>query len=81
MALRLGHARKNPHLRISAAPPYARNLQAGNVALEEHDPEMFDLIEREKNRQWKGLELIASEVRPVTPAARSQAIGAVRTWQ
>jgi glycine hydroxymethyltransferase len=33
----------------------------GNVSLEEHDPVMFDLIEKEKNRQWKGLELIASE--------------------
>jgi glycine hydroxymethyltransferase len=33
----------------------------GNASLEEHDPELFDLIEREKNRQWKGLELIASE--------------------
>jgi len=32
-----------------------------DVSLEEHDPEIFDLIEREKNRQWKGLELIASE--------------------
>jgi len=31
------------------------------VSLEEHDPEMFDLIEQEKNRQWKSLELIASE--------------------
>ena len=33
------------------------------VSLAEHDPEMFDLIEREKNRQWRSLELIASEVR------------------
>jgi len=33
----------------------------GSVTLEEHDPEMFDLIEREKHRQWSGLELIASE--------------------
>ena len=33
----------------------------GNTPLQEHDPEMYDLIEREKNRQWKGLELIASE--------------------
>lgn len=31
------------------------------VPLKDHDPEMFDLIEKEKNRQWKGLELIASE--------------------
>ena len=31
------------------------------LSLEEHDPEMFDLIEQEKNRQWRSLELIASE--------------------
>jgi glycine hydroxymethyltransferase len=41
--------------------PTINDKLAGNVSLEEHDPEMFDLIEREKNRQWKGLELIASE--------------------
>ena len=29
--------------------------------LEEHDPEMYELIEKEKLRQWRGLELIASE--------------------
>lgn len=33
----------------------------GQKSLEEHDPELFDLIEHEKNRQWSGLELIASE--------------------
>lgn len=33
----------------------------GNIPLEVHDPELHALIEREKNRQWKGLELIASE--------------------
>lgn len=27
----------------------------------EADPEIYDLIEKEKNRQWRGLELIASE--------------------
>lgn len=31
------------------------------MSLEEHDPVMFDLIEKEKFRQWSGLELIASE--------------------
>lgn len=29
--------------------------------LEKEDPEVYDLIEKEKNRQWRGLELIASE--------------------
>jgi glycine hydroxymethyltransferase len=33
----------------------------GLLSLEEHDPEMYDLIEQEKNRQWRSLELIASE--------------------
>lgn len=36
--------------------------QSGNVPLAEHDPELFDIIEKEKNRQWSSLELIASEV-------------------
>ena len=34
----------------------------GNQSLEEADPELFDLIEQEKSRQFRGLELIASEV-------------------
>lgn len=33
----------------------------GQKTLEEHDPELYDMIEREKFRQWSGLELIASE--------------------
>ena len=37
----------------------------GNMPITEADPEIADLIEKEKNRQWRGLELIASEVRPV----------------
>lgn len=48
-------------------PIVPQPLQPGNVSLESHDPELFDLIEKEKNRQWKGLELIASEVRTVRP--------------
>lgn len=34
----------------------------GNMPITEADPEIADLIEKEKNRQWRGLELIASEV-------------------
>ena len=34
---------------------------SGLVPLETHDPDLFDLIEKEKYRQWTGLELIASE--------------------
>jgi len=33
----------------------------GNVSLKDHDPVLYDLIEQEKNRQWRSLELIASE--------------------
>jgi glycine hydroxymethyltransferase len=33
----------------------------GLLTLEEHDPELYDLIEQEKSRQWRSLELIASE--------------------
>eukprot|EP00934_Nitzschia_sp_Nitz4_P003237 Nitzschia sp. Nitz4//scaffold22_size323478//30149//31833//NITZ4_000497-RA/size323478-augustus-gene-0.193-mRNA-1//1//CDS//3329542905//3227//frame0 len=33
----------------------------GLVDLKDHDPELFDLIEQEKSRQWRSLELIASE--------------------
>ena len=33
----------------------------GTMSLEEHDPILFDLIEKEKHRQWSGMELIASE--------------------
>jgi glycine hydroxymethyltransferase len=34
---------------------------SGSQSLEQHDPVLYDLIEREKFRQWSGLELIASE--------------------
>jgi glycine/serine hydroxymethyltransferase len=34
----------------------------GNIPLVEADPEVAELVEKEKNRQWRGLELIASEV-------------------
>jgi hypothetical protein len=46
------------------APSFPRSpAQPGNKSLAEHDPEMFDLIEKEKARQTRSLELIASEVR------------------
>ena len=49
----------------------------GNVPLAVHDPEIDDIIEHEKNRQWKGLELIASEVMPLVtshPSCRGELI-------
>lgn len=32
-----------------------------NHSLKIHDPEIYNLVELEKKRQWSGLELIASE--------------------
>jgi glycine hydroxymethyltransferase len=34
---------------------------SAQVPLKDHDPEMFAIIQREKERQRSGLELIASE--------------------
>uniref|UniRef100_A0A7S1IP59 Serine hydroxymethyltransferase-like domain-containing protein n=1 Tax=Eutreptiella gymnastica TaxID=73025 RepID=A0A7S1IP59_9EUGL len=45
--------------------------------LEEHDPELFDLIEREKRRQVSGLEMIASE--NFTTKAVMQCLGSALT--
>lgn len=47
----------------STADGRIARLQTGNESLEVIDPELHDLIEQEKLRQWSGLELIASEVR------------------
>jgi glycine hydroxymethyltransferase len=33
----------------------------GLKSLKDHDPDLYDLIEQEKSRQWRSLELIASE--------------------
>lgn len=33
----------------------------GNKPLSEVDPDLWDIMEREKHRQWRGIELIASE--------------------
>merc|ERR1711966_262075 len=51
--------------------------KACNDDLKTVDPEIFDIIEREKERQWKGLELIPSE--NFTTHAVSQALGSVMT--
>lgn len=42
--------------------------------LSECDPEVLSLIEKEKNRQWRGLELIASEVPPEPPPPLSPSL-------
>ncbi|CAN1289867.1 Serine hydroxymethyltransferase, mitochondrial [Linum perenne] len=48
-----------------------------NAPLEEIDPEIADIIEHEKTRQWKGLELIPSE--NFTSVSVMQAVGSVMT--
>ena len=53
-----------------------KNL-TGQLSLEEQDPDMFDLIEREKHRQWTGMELIASE--NLTSKAVIQCLGSALT--
>jgi len=36
-------------------------LPIKDLPLDKQDPELFDIIEKEKYRQWAGIELIASE--------------------
>jgi glycine hydroxymethyltransferase len=48
-----------------------------NQPLREFDPEMFDLIQKEKQRQMRGLELIASE--NFTSRAVSETLGSCLT--
>ncbi|KAJ5076214.1 serine hydroxymethyltransferase [Anaeramoeba ignava] len=49
----------------------------GSIPLKESDPEVYDIIEKEKNRQWKGIELIASE--NFTSRAVLDALGSAMT--
>jgi glycine hydroxymethyltransferase len=51
--------------------------KAINAPLSEVDPELVDIIEREKNRQYKGLELIPSE--NFVSASVMEAVGSVMT--
>lgn len=44
----------------------------GQESLSDSDPEMWELLQREKDRQCRGLELIASEV---GPGERGQCLG------
>jgi len=48
-----------------------------NASLEEVDPEIFDIIEREKNRLYRGLELIPSE--NFTSQSVMDAVGSIMT--
>ncbi|KAK9838173.1 hypothetical protein WJX81_006582 [Elliptochloris bilobata] len=48
-----------------------------NAPLAEVDPEVTDIIEKEKNRQWKGLELIPSE--NFVSSSVMEAVGSIMT--
>lgn len=48
-----------------------------NASLAEVDPTLVDIIEKEKNRQWKGLELIPSE--NFVSSSVMEAVGSVMT--
>jgi glycine hydroxymethyltransferase len=50
----------NNHTSSSSPPTIPGNPNA-NKSLEEHDPILYDLIQKEATRQYQGLELIASE--------------------
>jgi len=47
------------------------------ATLEAQDPEVFDLCEREKHRQWSGIEMVASE--NITSRAVMEALGSCFT--
>lgn len=49
-------------LRRSCAVVSQRSAWTGQASIGEDDPELKDLIDKEKHRQTHGLELIASEV-------------------
>ncbi|GAY48109.1 hypothetical protein CUMW_109320 [Citrus unshiu] len=59
------------------APASVSWINQLNAPLEEIDPEIADIIELEKARQWKGLELIPSE--NFTSVSVMQAVGSVMT--
>lgn len=55
----------------------ARPLTSGNKTLQEADPEMYGLLEEEKSRQLRSIELIASE--NFTSKAVMECLGSVLT--
>lgn len=54
-----------------------QKLPMGDLTLKEKDPEIFELIEQEKQRQFEGIELIASE--NFTSKAVMEALGSCLT--
>eukprot|EP00735_Rhodelphis_limneticus_P014108 TRINITY_DN809_c0_g1::TRINITY_DN809_c0_g1_i1::g.25404::m.25404 TRINITY_DN809_c0_g1::TRINITY_DN809_c0_g1_i1::g.25404 ORF type:complete len:494 (+),score=191.44,sp/P50433/GLYM_SOLTU/70.51/0.0,SHMT/PF00464.14/2.8e-200,Aminotran_1_2/PF00155.16/0.00014 TRINITY_DN809_c0_g1_i1:51-1532(+) len=64
-------------VRSSSTRGSVRSISGLNATLKESDPELFDIIEKEKNRQWKSVVLIPSE--NFTSRAVLDAIGSIMT--
>jgi glycine hydroxymethyltransferase len=47
--------------RFGYASKVTKQLPMADKSLKEHDPEVYKLVEQEKFRQYRGIELIASE--------------------
>eukprot|EP00252_Welwitschia_mirabilis_P005966 TRINITY_DN1656_c0_g1_i1.p1 TRINITY_DN1656_c0_g1~~TRINITY_DN1656_c0_g1_i1.p1 ORF type:complete len:524 (+),score=122.71 TRINITY_DN1656_c0_g1_i1:273-1844(+) len=70
-------ANAEAYSRIETGKPHVSWPKQLNAPLEEIDPEISNIIELEKNRQWKGLELIPSE--NFTSLSVMQAVGSIMT--
>lgn len=57
------------HSAAARAPDHDRPW-TGQDSLAQDDPEMWELLQKEKDRQCRGLELIASEVKKTQTQAR-----------
>lgn len=68
---------RNISASLSSESANAVSSLSGNLPLRDVDPDVFRLVEAEKNRQWRGLELIASE--NFTSAAVLETLGSVFT--
>ena len=64
-------------LASSPASAHVRWPRVLNAPLAEVDPVLLDIIEKEKNRQWKGLELIPSE--NFVSSSVMEAVGSIMT--
>lgn len=61
MCQRVSVSLRAQHSAAARAPDHERPW-SGQDSLAQDDPEMWDLLQKEKDRQCRGLELIASEV-------------------
>jgi len=68
---------EDEYAKIASENPEMTWPKMCNEGLESIDPELYDIVEKEKNRQWKGLELIPSE--NFTSASVMEAVGSVMT--